>query len=56
MKERSFRRRAGLDVLVVVEHVLGVVLRFDVGEAPVGVVAVGSRTRLVSSSESRKFT
>jgi DNA-binding HxlR family transcriptional regulator len=35
------RRRAGLDVLVVVEHVLGVVLGFHLGEPPVRVVAVG---------------
>src|SRR5262249_8590953 len=35
------QKLAGLDVLVVVEHVLGVVFRFDVGEPPVRVVAVG---------------
>ncbi|MGH9117001.1 MAG: hypothetical protein ACRD0A_03725 [Acidimicrobiales bacterium] len=32
---------AGLDVLVVVEHVRGVILRLDLGEPQVGVVAVG---------------
>ena len=38
---RSLGRRTGLDVLVVVEHVLGVVLGFHFGEPPVGVIAVG---------------
>jgi hypothetical protein len=34
-------RCAGLDVLVAVEHVVGVVLRLDLGEPSVGVVALG---------------
>ena len=38
---RSLGRRSRLDVLVVVEHVLGVVLGFHFGEPPVGVIAVG---------------
>jgi hypothetical protein len=32
---------AGLDVLVVVEGVVGVVVGLDFGESPVGLIAVG---------------
>ena len=39
--ERSLRRRGGLNVLAGVEHVLGVVFGFHLGEPPVRVVAVG---------------
>jgi hypothetical protein len=39
--ERSLRRRGGLNVLAVVEHVLGVAFGFHLDEPPVAVVAVG---------------